>query len=207
MLPMMFPMPWADLIAFTLAGVALNLAPGSDVFFATASGIKGGPRAGAAAGLGTGLGSLIQVALAALGLGALALAYPNSLVGLRYAGAAYLAFLAWKCWTVPSDGAGRGSGSASAALRGAFWVNIANPKTLLFNFAFLPGFADPALGPIGWQILGLGLVFTATGTAVTSAYGAMAGLAKQALGERLGFLNRVAAVVFAGLAGKLILME
>lgn len=207
MLHLLFPLPWPDLVTFALAGLALNLAPGADVFFATASGLHGGPRAGVAAGLGTGLGSLVNVGLAALGLAALVQAHPASLTVMRYAGAAYLLVIAWKSWTAPALPVGPGAASAMAALRGAFWVNLANPKTVLFIFAFLTPFADPALGPIGWQILGLGLVFTATGTLVTAAYGAAAGMAGQTLAQRLSILNRIAALVFVGLAGKLIFLE
>lgn len=207
MLHLLFPLPWADLITFALAGLALNIAPGADVFFATASGLRGGARAGIAAGVGTGLGSLVNITLAALGLAALMQAYPASLTVLRYAGAAYLLFLAWKSWSAGADGMARGAVTAGAALRGAFWINLANPKTVLFIFAFLTQFADPALGPVGWQILGLGLIFTCTGTIVTAAYGAAAGLAGQRLAPRLGILNRVAAVVFAALAGKLLISE
>lgn len=207
MLHLLYPLPWPDLLAFALAGLALNLAPGSDMFYATASGLQGGPRAGIAAGLGTGLGSLVNVGLAALGLAALVQAHPASLTAKRYGGAAYLLFIAWKSWTAAGGGKNAGAGSALAALRGAFWVNLANPKTVLFIFAFLTPFADARLGPIGWQILGLGLVFTLTGTVVTAAYGAAAGLSGQFLGKGLSILNRVAALVFVGIAGKLIFME
>lgn len=207
MLHILYPLPWPDLMAFVLAGLALNLAPGSDVFFATASGLQGGPRAGIAAGIGTGLGSLVNVSLAALGLAALVQAHPESLVILRYAGAVYLLYIAWKSWTARGTGTAQGARLMGAALRGAFWVNLANPKTVLFIFAFLTPFADPALGPVGWQILGLGLIFTATGTLVTGCYGALAGLAGQRLSARLGILNKLAALVFVALAGKLMIME
>ena len=45
-----------NLLAFIGGGLLVNLTPGQDVFFATASGIQGGPRAGVMAGLGVGLG-------------------------------------------------------------------------------------------------------------------------------------------------------
>ncbi|MFZ1726800.1 MAG: hypothetical protein WAU13_09120, partial [Albidovulum sp.] len=52
MLSLLHVFPPEILIAFTLGGLALNFAPGIDVFFATASGLQGGPKAGAMAGLG-----------------------------------------------------------------------------------------------------------------------------------------------------------
>ncbi len=208
MLQLLFPLPWPDLIAFTLAGLALNFAPGSDVFFAAASGLQGGPRAGVAAGIGTGIGSLVNISLAALGLAALVRAHPASLSVLRLGGAAYLLYVAWKSWTAPPASTLKtGAGAAAKALRGAFWVNLANPKTVLFIFVFLTPFANPALGPVGWQIFGLGLIFTLTGTFVTAGYGLLAGLSGQFLSQRLSILNQIAALVFVALAGKLIWME
>jgi threonine/homoserine/homoserine lactone efflux protein len=207
MLHLLFPLPWPELITFALAGLALNIAPGADVFFATACGIRSGPRAGVAAGIGTGLGSVVNVSLAALGLAALVQAHPASLSLLRYVGAGYLLYIAWKSWTADPQGTTASAPTAASALRGAFWINLANPKTVLFIFAFLTQFADPALGPVGWQILGLGLIFTTTGTLVTAGYGALAGLAGQKLAPRMGVLNKVAALVFAGLADKLIFLE
>ena len=209
MLHALFPLPWTELLTFVLAGLALNIAPGSDVFFATASGLQGGPRAGLAAGLGTGAGSLVNVALAALGLGVLVQTYPTAPVAMKYAGAAYLLVMAWKSWTAAAPAPGptgiRPALSPFRAFRGAFLINLFNPKTLLFIFAFLTQFAHPALGPVGPQILGLGLIFTLTGTLVTALYGLAAGLAGAALSPHLHILNRLAALVFTALAAKLLM--
>jgi threonine/homoserine/homoserine lactone efflux protein len=60
--------PLDTLLTFATAGILLNLTPGSDVMFATASGMVGGPRAGMAAGAGVGLGGFWHVGLAALGV-------------------------------------------------------------------------------------------------------------------------------------------
>ena len=62
--------PLAQLATFVAGGLMLNVAPGQDVFFASACGIQGGPRAGALAGFGVGLGVLMHVTLATVGLGA-----------------------------------------------------------------------------------------------------------------------------------------
>jgi threonine/homoserine/homoserine lactone efflux protein len=70
--------------------------------------------------------------------------------------------------------------------------------------AFLPQFTNPALGPIWQQILMLGLVFFVTGTVITASYGALAGIAGQALSARMGAMNRAAAVVFAILALRMV---
>lgn len=197
--------PAAHLLAFIIGGLVLNLAPGQDVFFASACGIQGGPRAGALAGLGVGLGVLFHLALATAGLGAVVAAHPGALLAVKYAGAAYLLFLAWKSWTAGTDDR-RASAARrpwSIIRRGAL-SNILNPKPVLFLLAFLPQFTDPGRGPVWAQILGLGLIFAFTGTLVTMAYGIIAGRAGQVLGSRLRIMNRMAAVIFAGLAIRLV---
>lgn len=197
--------PPADLAAFLAAGIVLNLTPGADVMFAMASGIAGGPRAGAVAGLGVGLGGLWHVGLAALGISALIAAHPAALLGLKWAGAGYLLWLAWKSWRATAAPAlAGGERRALAALGRGFVTNALNPKVALFVLAFLPQFTDAARGPVWQQILVLGALFALTGTAITAGYGALAGLAGRRLGARLGLLNRLAALMFGGLALRLV---
>lgn len=205
MLDLLLSFPPQTLLAFLAAGIVLNLTPGADVIFATASGIAGGPRAGAVAGLGVGLGGLWHVGLAAAGVSALIAAHPGALEALRWAGAGYLAYLAWKSWNAPALAEGRGVATPARAIWRGFLTNALNPKVALFVLAFLPQFTNPALGPVWQQILLLGAIFTITGTCITAGYGALAGIAGRALSARLAILNRVAAVLFGGLAAKLVL--
>lgn len=196
--------PLETLLAFAGAGILLNLTPGSDVMFATASGMAGGPRAGMAAGAGVGLGGFWHVGLAALGVAALLAAHPAAMTGLRWFGAAYLLYLAWGAWNArPAQ-----AREASPSLRRAFWrgfvTNAFNPKVALFVLAFLPQFTDPARGAVWQQILILGAVFTLTGMCITAGYGALAGFAGQALSARMGVMNKLAAGVFALLALRMI---
>lgn len=197
--------PVQQVLAFMAGALALNLTPGQDVVFASASGIQGGPRAGALAGLGVGIGGIVHVALAAVGLGALVAAHPGALLAVKYAGAAYLALLAWKSWhaTAPAGGARIARGGWEVLARGAL-SNLLNPKPVLFLLAFLPQFTRPEYGPIGQQILGLGLMFVCSGTLVTMGYGIAAGLAGKALAARMRVMNRVASVLFAGLALRMV---
>lgn len=194
-----------NLLTFIGGGLLVNLTPGQDVFFATASGIQGGPRAGVMAGLGVGLGALWHVALAALGLSALIAATPAALTAIKYAGAAYLLYIAWKSWRDTGEiTPGKGHRSGWAALRKGALTNMLNPKPILFMLAFLPQFVTPALGPVWQQILLLGTIFGITGTIITVGYGYLAGRAGHAIGARMGLLNKVSAVLFAGLAARLI---
>lgn len=195
----------AHFLAFVGGGLVVNLTPGQDIFFATASGILGGPRSGVMAGLGVGLGALWHVALSALGLSALIAATPAALTGIKYAGAAYLLYIAWQSWNDPGDiSAGIAQRSGWAAFRKGALTNMLNPKPILFMLAFLPQFVDPTLGPVWMQIVFLGSVFGITGTIITAGFGYLAGRAGHAIGARLGLLNKVAAVLFAGLAARLL---
>ena len=197
--------PLASLLTFIGGGLLLNLAPGQDVMFATACGIKGGPRAGALAGLGVGLGVLFHLTLATVGLGAIAAEYPQVLTAVKYLGAAYLLLLAWQSWNAePHAPTTRTPESAWRIARRGALSNILNPKPVLFLLAFLPQFTKVEYGPIWQQILGLGLIFTFTGTLITMAYGIVAGVLGMRLSKHMGILNRISAVIFAGLAVRLV---
>lgn len=197
-------LPLHEFLAFVGAGLILNLAPGPDVLFATASGLQGGPRVGAAAGLGVAGGVIWHVGLAALGLSALIAALPQALITIRWAGAVYLLYLAWKSWNAGAAPAAKGAVTPGRAfLRGAL-TNLLNPKPILFLLAFLPQFVRPDYGPAWQQIVVLGGAFALTGAVVTAGYGFAAGLAGRAVGAHMGWLNRIAAVMFAGLAARMV---
>jgi threonine/homoserine/homoserine lactone efflux protein len=200
--------PPDQFLMFLAGGILLNLTPGQDVMFAAAIGLQSGPRAGVAAGLGVGLGALWHVALSALGLSALIAAHPGALVAIKYAGAAYLLYIAWKSWTeTGKQTATRASRTGWDAFRRGALTNMLNPKPILFMFAFLPQFVKPEIGPVWAQILFLGGAFGVTGTFITAAYGYLAGRARHVIGARMASLNKCAAVLFAGLAARLILTE
>ncbi|MBL8562419.1 MAG: LysE family translocator [Gemmobacter sp.] len=196
--------PPAELAAFLAAGIVLNLTPGADVMFATASGLQGGARAGAVAGLGVGLGGLLHVTLAVLGVSALLAASPAALTALKWAGAGYLLYLAVKSWRAGAALPGQGEARAGRALWRGFVTNALNPKVALFILSLLPQFTDPARGPVWQQILILGLLFMVTGTIITCGYGLLAGMAGQALGRRMGALNKLAALLYGALALRIV---
>lgn len=195
----------ATLIAFAGAGIVLNLTPGADVMFATACGAQGGPRAGLAAAAGIAAGSVWHIALAVLGVAAVMQALPHALDLLRWGGAAYLLWLAWSAWTAPqSEDTARGANSLGRAFWRGFVTNALNPKVGLFILAYLPQFADPIIGPVAPQMAVLGGIFLATGLVITGAYGALAGVFATILRRRQRLMNRISAVVFGGLAARLL---
>jgi threonine/homoserine/homoserine lactone efflux protein len=196
----------AVLSAFIAAGLLLNITPGADFLFVSASGIAGGPRIGMAAAMGINLGVTLHIILAAAGISALLLAYPASYHVIKYVGAAYLVYLAVQAWRSSGDiGKGTAAPSAITAIKRGFLTNVLNPKTMLFIFAFIPQFTDPAIGPIWIQILILGAIFQFFGLLFIIALGFAAGIFADALRTRVRILNKITAIVFGGLAAKLVI--
>lgn len=196
----------ALLAAFIGAGLLLNLTPGADFVFISASGIAGGARIGMAAALGVNFGITVHILMAAAGVSALILAYPASYHVIRLAGAGYLAVLAVQAWRDDGQmGDRRAALTARAAIRRGFVTNLLNPKTALFIFAFIPQFTDPAIGPVWVQILVLGAIFQAFGLLFVMALGAAAGKFADVLRARVRVLNKITAILFGGLAARLVI--
>lgn len=198
-------------LAFFAASVLLALVPGPDNVFVLLHAALHGARAGLLVVLGLCSGLLFHTAAVALGLAALLAASPAAFTALKALGAAYLLWLAWLSWRAPA-GWGTGEsmpllGARQTYLRGVL-MNISNPKVALFFLAFLPQFVETGGGPVALQILQLGGVFM---LATLLTFGAIALLAGR-FGQLLHSapraqvaLNRLASVVFAGLALRLLL--
>ena len=195
--------PWT---IFTYIGAAslLYLTPGADMMFTIASGAAGGPRAGLAAAVGISLGVLTHVIFAAAGLAVLVAASPVMLDAIQYAGAAYLAYLAYASWTAdPNVEKRQGRAQVWRAFRRGFLTNLMNPKVILFILAFLPQFTDPAVGPVWHQIIILGAILGLGGILTDGLYGVFAGLAAERVRKSAGIMNKISAVIFGGLAARL----
>ena len=176
--PPMLPDP-ETLALFVAAAAVLTVTPGPDMLFCLANGIAQGPKAGAVAALGVGIGLCVHIALAAAGLTALLLASPLLFDLVRYAGAAYLAWLGWQTIRRPAmirvEGAVAPRLPVGAILRRGAVTNILNPKVALFFIAFLPQFADPDRGQLWLQLVALGLILSVPGTMVNMAIGMSGG--------------------------------
>ena len=197
--------PWT-LAAFIPAALALNLTPGADMMFCLAQGLRGGPRPAVAASAGVSAGSMLNVALAGLGLGALVASLPGLFEGIRWAGIGYLLFLAWRTLRAPLVVADAPKVRVSRAFRDGFLVNVTNPKVILFILAFLPQFVDPSRGAVLGQFLIFGAIIAIGGFFINGAVGWGAGgigkvLARDLRVERA--LRWASASVFGLLAAKL----
>ena len=192
-------MPAIDtLIAFFGVAVLLALSPGPDNLFVLVQSAQRGWRLGMCVVVGLCLGILVHTTAVALGLAAVLAASSTAFTVLKWCGAAYLAWLAWGALRAPSQVSDTPVGSSAAQplqLREALRMvgrgvvmNITNPKVLIFFLAFLPQFADPARGSVAWQIACFSGVF---------------GGLLQRSARTQWWLNRLAGVVFLGLAVRL----
>src|SRR3954452_23538141 len=169
------------LAAFALTALVLLLIPGPAVLYIVTQSVEHGRRAGLAATLGVHTGTLVHIAAAALGLSAILVSSSLAFGVVRLVGAAYLIYLGARTLL---DRASRDAAAAAPRERrlgriyrqGAL-VNVTNPKTALFFFAFLPQFVDPHGAAIPEQIVVLGLVFALLGLVTDGAYGLLAGSA------------------------------
>ena len=155
-------------LLFMAGAIALNLTPGPDMTFVLAQATHRGPRAGIAAALGIGTGTFFHMTLAAFGLAALFAAWPLAFDVVRYAGAAYLVWIAIGMLRHPPHLRAVEEPSVRTAYRQGIVTNILNPKVAIFFIAFLPQFVDQSAGPAWLQILVLGICFDISGTLVNS---------------------------------------
>lgn len=154
----------ASIFLFALAALGLLVIPGPAVLYIVTRSVDQGRRAGLVSVLGIQTGALVHVAAAALGLSALLVSSALAFALVKYLGAAYLIYLGTR--KILDRGAKtEATRLAPARLRrvyaDAVVVNVLNPKTALFFFAFLPQFVDPARGAVTGQVLLLGTLFIA----------------------------------------------
>jgi len=163
---------------FLATGMALLLVPGPAVLYVVTRSIEMGRAGGLASVAGITTGTVAYVALAAAGLSSLLLASTAAFDAVRYAGAAYLFLLGLRRLL------GRGLDDSAEeppprtrrrAYAQGIVVNLTNPKTIVFVFAFLPQFVDPHAQHAWAQVLVLGLSFTLLGFLSDSMYALAAG--------------------------------
>ena len=99
---------WTALAPFLVAALALNLTPGADMTYVLARSIGQGRRAGVLSALGVAAGSVVHTIAAAVGLSALLMTSETAFLAIKYAGAAYLLYLAWKALRTPLPSLGEG---------------------------------------------------------------------------------------------------
>jgi len=204
----------SSLLLFLGASMALTLAPGPDNIFVVTTGITRGRRAAIITALGMVSGISVHTLAAAAGISAIFYSSTLAFRTVKFAGAAYLLFLAWKALRergpLGSPAAQTSRLSGGALYRRGLLMNVLNPKVALFFLAFLPQFTTPAETSLGLQMVWLGALFMLQAAILFTAIGYFSG--------RLGefFLGRprvargfswVAASIFASLGVRLALTE
>lgn len=198
------------LLAFIPAALALNLTPGADMMFCLGQGLRSGARPALAASAGISVGAFFHAGLAGLGLSALIAAMPGAFDVIRWAGVAYLLFLAWQSLRQGALSSSAAAAPALRAFREGLLVNLTNPKVILFVLAFVPQFVDPARGAVLLQFLIFGAVLSLGGFVINGLVGVFAGgIGRKLTGSPVfaRWLGRVSAGIFAGLAVRLALLE
>ena len=201
MLPVVFP-DSTSLWLFCLAALALLAIPGPAVLYIVVQSAEQGRKVGLASVGGVHVGSLVHVAAATAGLSAVIVASALAFNVVKYAGAAYLAFLGIRKLLerdveidVPVE---RKTVLQRAFIRGAV-VNVLNPKTALFFLAFLPQFVNTDRGGVWSQVLVLGLTFVALGLLSDSLYALAADTVGSLLRRKRTAVRYASGVVYIAL--------
>ncbi len=208
---------------FILAGWALNLTPGPDVFYMVTHSLKSGWRGGAIAAAGITAGCFVHVAAATVGLSALITASSTAFTALKWVGAAYLVYVGWQMLSSKANSSAMDSVAASAILfmatdqknykkifKQGFFTNVLNPKVALFFLAFLPQFISPTSAHPTLAFLFLGVLFILSSIPIGLGYVALAAWVSQrtaTLQRGMHWLERAAGALFIGFGIKLALSE
>lgn len=200
-------------VEFLITSLVVVLIPGTGVIYTVSTGLVQGRGASVYAALGCTAGIVPHLLATVLGLAAVMHASALAFQVLKYAGVAYLFYVAFATWRDKSafavDG-GLVKTSASGLIVKAFLLNILNPKLTIFFLAFLPQFVEPGASQPLPQMLMLSAVFMAMTFVVFVLYGFVAHAFRKLVIEsarvqrwlRYGF-----AAAFAGLGTKLALSE
>ena len=148
-------------LAFALVALGMVLTPGPNMIYLVSRSIAQGRRAGLVSLLGTATGFFAYLLLTCLGLAAVFAVVPAAYVALKWAGAAYLLWLAWQAIRpgarplfepreLPPD-------SSRRLFSMGLLTNLLNPKAAVLYVSLLPQFVDPERGEVLSQFLALGL--------------------------------------------------
>jgi homoserine/homoserine lactone efflux protein len=133
-------------VAYLVATIALSVSPGPGAFSSMSSGLHHGFRLGVWNGVGMQLANVVLMAVVALGLGAILLASETLFEVVKWIGVAYLVYLGVVTWRAPARAFEEDRDDEETTARGifmrGFWVNLTNPKGIIFFAAILPQFVD-----------------------------------------------------------------
>ena len=198
-------------LEFLITSFIVVLIPGTGVIYTISTGVTRGKKASVFAALGCTAGIVPHLLATILGLAAVMHTSALAFQLLKYAGAAYLLYVAYATWRDKSafaiDGTPSSRSAAGIVLK-AFLLNILNPKLTIFFLAFLPQFVQPAASDPLAQLMTLSGVFMLMTFVVFVAYGLLAHAFRTAVIESprvQSWLRRSFAATFASLGVNLAL--
>ena len=198
---------------FIVTSIAVILMPGPAMLFVISNGLTRGAKASIAAAFGTTTGVFFHLFCAAFGLAVILKTSAMAFAILKFAGAAYLIYLAIKT-LISKEEIVSGLNQSPKAGNSIFWqgifINILNPKLPIFFLAFLPQFIDSGIASTTSQTLVLGIIFMAMTIVLFIGYGMFASLLRQKVLNSPAILNAIKwcfASVFMALGVRLFLFE
>jgi len=199
----------ATMTTYACALFVVALIPGPGIAALVARALGSGIVAALGLAAGIVLGDVIFLTAAALGVAALAAAFGTVFVVIKYIGAAYLAWIAYRIWTAGLVRADVEAGPRHGVLQSfctGLLVTLGNPKAMLFYMALLPTLMDlRTLTPAGYgTLVGLTAVVLAV---VTIPYALLAAAARQFLQHPAAVrrLNHLSAGFLISAAGYIVL--
>jgi len=198
---------------FLITSLVVVLIPGTGVIYTVSTGLFLGWRASIAAAFGCTAGIIPHLSASILGLSAILHMSALAFQAVKFAGAAYLLYLAWAMWretgSLKFDSPTNQSGLWKIATKG-FLINILNPKLSIFFLAFLPLFVSPSASSPTFQMIILGVMFMAMTLIIFILYGISAnGVRRYVVNSPrvILWLQRSFAATFAALGVKLAMAE
>ncbi|MEH3110895.1 MAG: LysE family translocator [Agrobacterium cavarae] len=200
-------------LEFLLTSAIVVASPGTGVVYTLAAGLTQGARASLIAALGCTLGIVPHLLAAITGLAAILHASATAFTLIKYAGVAYLLYMAWN--TLKEHGALRVDETQPARtpvriVIEAILINLLNPKLSIFFFAFLPQFVVADSSSSTREMTALGLVFMAMTFVIFAVYGCFAASVRRQIVSRpsvLVWLRRSFAAAFVALGLKLAFVQ
>ncbi|KUI40323.1 LysE family transporter [Mycobacterium sp. GA-2829] len=170
-------MAWDLWLTFLVAAVMISVSPGAGAVQSMATGLSHGVARGYWSIAGLEVGLMLQLALVAVGLGAVVTNSVLAFQVIKWVGVGYLLYLAVRQWRTASvdlrDQIGQvAAGGRTALLVRGFLVNATNPKGLVFFLAVIPHFVVPT-APLLPQYLTIGVTMTVVDLVVMGVYTAM----------------------------------
>ncbi|MEU0510805.1 LysE family translocator [Amycolatopsis sp. NPDC006125] len=194
-------------VEFLLTALVVVATPGTGALLTMSAGLAHGTRASVIAAVGCTLGTVPHAIAAITGLAALLHASAVAFQVIKYAGVAYLLYLAWSALREPDrPPEAPAPRSAARVIMSAVLVNVLNPKLTIFFFAFLPQFVHPGDPRSLLTMAELSAVFMALTLVVFVAYGVAAAAMRERVLSRprvRAWMRRVFAGTFAALAVRL----